>query len=77
MRERIDDTLLKRLFEVDDGLSCPKGTALLRDFAENRPADFGFLKADDFIDLRNSAFAGIPEWDAFAEHYGSCGLCNA
>jgi hypothetical protein len=29
------------------------------------------------IDLHNSAFAGIPEWDAFSQHYGSWESCNA
>lgn len=41
-----DDRLAKTLeglFSVDDGLPCPRGTALLRAFAEARPAEFGFL----------------------------------
>ena len=30
------------------------------------------------MDLSNSAFAGIPEWDAFSsEPYDSCERCNA
>ncbi len=75
-----DDRLAKTLeglFSVDDGLPRPKGTDLLRAFAEARPADFGFLKPNDLVDLRNSAFAGIPEWEAFSWHYDSCELCNA
>ena len=68
---------LEGLFPVDEGLPCPAGTALLRSFAETRPADFNFLKPCDLVDLRGSAFAGIPEWEAFSEHYGSCELCNA
>jgi hypothetical protein len=71
------DKMLKGLFPVDEGLPCPKGTALLRTFAEARTADFGFLEANDLVGLRSSAFAGIPEWEAFSRHYGSCGLCNA
>jgi hypothetical protein len=68
---------LEHLFPGDKGLPCPEGTALLRAFAENRPSDFAYLKPSDLVDLSNSAFAGIVEWDDFSEHYGSCGLCNA
>jgi hypothetical protein len=68
---------LESLFPTDEGLPCPDGTALLRAFAEARPADFSFLKPDDLVDLRNSAFAGIPEWEAFSEHFASCEHCNA
>jgi hypothetical protein len=77
MRRRISDVVLEHLFEIDEGLPCPTGTALLRQFAEIRPSDFTFLKPADLVEMSNSAFGGIPEWDAFAEHYGSCGLCNA
>lgn len=77
MTEQILDSRLEALFPVDAGLPCPKGTALLRAFAEARSADFAFLKPGDLVDLSNSAFAGIPEWDAFADHFGSCELCNA
>ncbi|ADW70176.1 hypothetical protein AciX9_3165 [Granulicella tundricola MP5ACTX9] len=28
------------------------------------------------VDLINTAFEGIPKWDAFAQHYGGCELCN-
>jgi hypothetical protein len=65
------------LFGIDDGLPCLQGTGLLRTFAEARPDDFHFLKPADLLDLKNSAFEGIPEWDAFAEHYATCELCNA
>jgi hypothetical protein len=71
------EKLLRPLFLVDEGLPCPLGTNLLLAFAEVRPADFAFLTPRDLIDLRNSAFAGIPEWDTFSEHYGSFELCNA
>jgi hypothetical protein len=71
------EKLLGHLFQVDEGLPCPEGTELLIAFAEARPSDFAFLKARDLVDLQNSAFAGIPEWEAFAQHYGSCELCNA
>lgn len=76
MRDSISDATLENLFGVDKGPPCSQGTTLLRAFAESRPADFAFLKPDDLVDLRNSAFAGIPEWDAFAEHYATCGMCN-
>ena len=68
---------LEALFPVDEGRPCPAGADLLRAFAETRPADFNFLKPSDLFDLRSFAFAGIPEWEAFSEHYGSCELCNA
>ena len=35
-----------------------------------------FLQPKDFSDLRNSAFVGIPEWDAFADHVQTCALCG-
>jgi hypothetical protein len=68
---------MKRLFAVREGLPCQTGTELLRHFVEARPTDFAFLEAYDFGDLKNSAFAGIPEWDTFAKHYAECELCNA
>jgi hypothetical protein len=71
------DTAMERLFEVDEGLPCPVGTELLRHFAETCPVDFAFLKPNNLIDLNRSAFEGIPEWDAFAQHYAECGQCNA
>jgi hypothetical protein len=77
MARRVSDPELEHLFAVDEGLPCPEGTELLRLFAERRPSDFAYLKASDLIDLRNSSFEGIPEWDAFADHYGTCELCNA
>ena len=68
---------LEALFPVDEALPCSAGTTLLRAFAEACPADFAFLNPGDLIDLRNSAFAGIPEWEVFSEHHSSCELCNA
>ncbi len=55
---------------------CERGTALLRAFGTARPEDFEFLEPKDFMDLHNSAFAGIPEWDAFAQHVLSCTDCG-
>ena len=71
------EKLVEPLFDTDEALPCPEGTALLVGFAEARPADFAFLKAGDLIDLQNSAFAGIAEWEAFSRHYATCELCNA
>jgi hypothetical protein len=77
MRRHVADAVLEHLFPVDEGLPRLEETALLRAFAENGPFDFAYLKPSDLVDLSNSAFAGIVEWDDFSEHYGSCGLCNA
>lgn len=77
MRERNQEKTIEHLFAVDERLPCRQGTALLVAFARSRPTDFSFLQPNDLINFANSAFAGIPEWDAFSEHYGSCGLCNA
>jgi len=76
MRERRSDAALEHLF-VHEDRPCPEGAALLRVFAETRPSDFAFLKSGDFGDLSNPAFSGIPEWEAFAAHYGSCRCCRA
>ncbi|WP_213804987.1 hypothetical protein [Granulicella sp. dw_53] len=81
MAQRVsNDGLADRLgvlFPMDENLPCSEGTTLLRAFAEARPADFAFLKPGDLINLHNSAFAGILEWETFSEHYGSCELCHA
>jgi hypothetical protein len=66
------EKFLACLFPVAEGLPCPEGKALLVAFAEARSADVTFLKSIDFVDDRNSGCAGIAEWDAFSEHYGSC-----
>ena len=55
---------------------CESGTRLLEGFAAARPQDYTFLEPKDFSDLRNSAFAGISEWDAFADHMQECALCG-
>jgi hypothetical protein len=56
---------------------CEQGRGLLLKFAAARPADYSFLEPRDFLDLQNSAFSGIPEWDAFAEHVSECSQCGA
>jgi len=71
------EAAIEKLFTVDEGQPCPAATELLRNFAEARPVDFAFLKPQNLIDLNHSAFEGIPEWDAFAQHYAECELCNA
>ena len=60
----------------DDLPACPVGMDLLRRFEAARPNDYGFLQVHDFADLSTSGFAGIPEWDAFAEHCGICEDCK-
>ncbi|AXC13814.1 hypothetical protein ACPOL_4542 [Acidisarcina polymorpha] len=55
---------------------CDIGTRLLEEFAAARPEDYTFLEPKDFNDLRSSAFAGIPEWDAFADHVQQCIRCG-
>ena len=55
---------------------CERGTTLLQAFGAARPEDFGFIEPKDFMDLRNSAFSGIPEWDEFATHVFSCTNCG-
>lgn len=77
MGRRVRDEVVRHLFEVTEDLPCPEGIALLRAFTERRPSDFAFLKSSDLADLKNSAFTGIAEWDAFSDHYGGCGLCHA
>lgn len=69
--------VLDDLFPRETEFPCQEGKHLLRSFAESRPADFSFLQADDLRSGTNSAFTGIPEWDAFAEHYASCRRCHA
>jgi hypothetical protein len=71
------EVTIERLFAVDEGLPCAVGTELLRNFAEAHPVDFAFLKPHNLVDLNNSAFEGVPEWDAFAHYYAECELCNA
>lgn len=56
--------------------ACTTGWRLLQQFRQSRPNDYEFLQARDFIDLRTSAFDGIPEWDAFVQHYESCESCR-
>jgi len=70
------DEALNTLFSPKAG-PCREGKELLRSFAESRPEDFDFLQASDVGSGTNSAFAGIPEWDAFAEHFASCRSCHA
>jgi hypothetical protein len=55
---------------------CAVGMDLLHRFEEARPNDYAFLQAQDFVDLSTSAFAGIPEWDAFTEHCETCEDCK-
>jgi hypothetical protein len=56
--------------------ACSVGLELLRRFEAARPNDYAFLDVQDCADLSTSAFVGIPEWDAFAEHCGMCKDCK-
>jgi hypothetical protein len=40
------------------------------------PCETGTRLLEDFTDLRTSAFAGLPEWDAFADHEQECIRCG-
>jgi len=71
------DSELKRAFKIRSDSLCRQGAGLLWAFAEARPTDIAFLQETDMCDRTNYAFTGIPEWDAFAEHYASCKHCNA
>ena len=55
---------------------CDVGTRLLEEFARARPADYTYLEPKDSGDLRSSAFAGVAEWDSFAEHVLRCTRCG-
>jgi hypothetical protein len=70
------EEILDSLWTAEDDPPCPEGIQLLHAFAEARFTDFGFLKPQDMIDLRNCAFIGIPEWDVFADHFSICPGCS-
>jgi hypothetical protein len=53
------------------------GIELLHRFEEARPNHYALLDVQDLTDLSTSAFVDIPEWDAFAEHHGTCRDCKA
>jgi hypothetical protein len=77
LRRAKQDRTVEALFGAREGRPCPTGTALLRSFADARPADFAFLQLPDLANPENPAFAGIPEWEDFATHYTACELCHA
>ncbi|WP_263383523.1 hypothetical protein [Granulicella arctica] len=56
--------------------ACPQGMILLKAFADAHPDSFEFIRPEDFVHYENDAFAGIEEWDAFAQHCLSCHACN-
>jgi hypothetical protein len=76
MRTGISDVAKEYLFPDGKGAPCATGQKLLQAFALNRPSDYGFLEPRDMQTLGDSGFAGIPEWDAFVEHYSECGRCH-
>ena len=71
MAKPVSNIDAEKLFLVDEGSLCPKGTALLIAVAEARSANSTFLKSIDFVDGRSSGCAGIGERDAFSELSGS------
>jgi hypothetical protein len=71
------EMLLGHLFDFDEGLPCPEETDLLIVFVKCCPSDFAFLKSRDLVQLRNSGFAGIADWEMFLDRYGSHELWNA
>jgi len=73
----IADLDFRNLFPQGARTPCHDGMKLLRVFAAARPNDFPFLQPADLNDSCNSAFIGIAEWDAFAEHYAGCRRCHA
>lgn len=54
---------------------CDEGAALFARFAQARPEDCEFIQPADLTDVHSSAFSGIPEWDAFANHSSGCLRC--
>ncbi len=63
-------------YSLDDLPACKDGMALLKRFAETYPTVYAFVRPEDFLDLHNDAFVGMPEWDAFAQHCGACTACH-
>ena len=63
-------------WKVEEMPACDEGMALLRQFAIAQPEAFAFVQPCDFEQLDNSAFAGIAEWEALAEHSHGCDKCN-
>jgi hypothetical protein len=76
MQEQTVTGELEDVLQADTRSPCKEGMLLLHKFAKKRPADFAFLLPQDLVDRSTSAFRGIPEWDDFAAHCGSCGRCN-
>jgi len=70
------DLDFRNLFPRGARIPCHDGMELLRLFAAARPNDFPFLRHADLNHTSNSAFQGIDEWDAFAEHYVTCKQCH-
>lgn len=56
--------------------ACPTGMVLLKAFADAHPNSFKFIRPEDFVHFENDAFAGIEEWDVFANHCLTCRACN-
>jgi len=64
-------------WDLDAISSCGEGIELLRAFSEAYPEAYKFVRPSDFAaPLNNPAFAGIAEWEAFAEHHANCHECS-
>jgi hypothetical protein len=76
MQGRLSDASIGYLFPKGKGAPCAHGLELLFAFMIERPTDFTFLEPGDFLRMDSSGFIGISEWDDFARHYTTCGLCH-
>lgn len=70
------DEQFNALWTLEDVPACAVGMQLIRRFAETYPTIYQFVRPEDFLDLRNEAFAGMPEWENFAAHCESCTACH-
>ena len=70
------DEQFNALWSLEDVPACPRGMELLKLFAETYPTIYQFVRPEDFLDLHNEAFSGMPEWESFAAHCENCPDCN-
>lgn len=72
----MNDEEFNAWWTMEDVPACAVGMHLLKRFAETYPTIYPFIRPEDFLDLHNEAFAGMPEWENFASHCESCADCN-
>ena len=70
------DEQFNALWTMEDIPACDVGMQLLKQFAAAYPTIYQFIRPEDFLDLHNEAFAGMPEWETFASHCETCPTCN-